>query len=59
MSPGLVGGLEGYPSTFVLDRDGLIYSSYLGAQELETLRRDVEYLLTAPASEGAPLVPER
>ena len=55
-SPAIFGGIEGYPMTFIFDREGLIYSSYLGAQDGATFRADIEYLLTAEASEAAPLV---
>ena len=56
VSPEIFGGIEGYPMTFIFDREGLIYSSYLGAQTIETFREDVRYLLGASASEAAPLV---
>ncbi|MEM7480023.1 MAG: TlpA disulfide reductase family protein [Acidobacteriota bacterium] len=55
VSASLFGGLTGYPSTFVLDADGLIYSSYLGAQEEATFAEDLRYLLQAEASGGAEL----
>jgi len=48
----MFGGVEGYPKTFILDQQGLVYSSYLGAQPPEVFRADLEYLLTAPASAG-------
>lgn len=51
----IFGGLEGYPMTFIFDREGLIYSSYLGAQSAEIFRADIEYLLGAEASEAASL----
>ena len=54
-SPAIFGGLEGYPMTFIFDREGLIYSSYLGAQSGATFRADIEYLLTAESSEAAPI----
>lgn len=57
VSTKMFGGLEGYPMTFILDREGLIYSSYLGAQEKKTFLKDVQYLLQAPASEGETLPP--
>jgi len=57
VSTRMFGGLEGYPMTFILDRQGLIYSSYLGAQEKETFLEDVLYLLEAPPSEGETLPP--
>ncbi|MEM7585387.1 MAG: TlpA disulfide reductase family protein [Acidobacteriota bacterium] len=53
VSASLFGGLTGYPSTFVLDTEGLIYSSYLGAQEEATFAEDLRYLLQAEPSEGA------
>ena len=59
VSPEIFGGLEGYPMTFIFDREGLIYSSYLGAQQEATLREDLEYLLRATPSSGAPLVVEQ
>ena len=57
-SPSIFGGLEGYPMTFIFDQEGLIYSSYLGAQTAVTFRGDIEYLLSAEASDGAPLTAE-
>ncbi len=57
VSTRMFGGLEGYPMTFILDREGLIYSSYLGAQEKQTFLEDVLYLLQAPPSEGEALPP--
>lgn len=54
-SPAIFGGLEGYPMTYIFDREGLIYSSYLGAQVDGIFRADIEYLLRAEASEPAPL----
>lgn len=56
VTPAIFGGLEGYPSTFILDREGLIYSSYLGAQAEQTFREDLLYLLDAQPSEGVPLL---
>ena len=56
VSTSLFGGLEGYPMTFIFDREGLIYSSYLGAQDKAIFRADVEYLLSAEPSPGEPLV---
>lgn len=56
VSTALFGGLDGYPSTFILDREGLIYSSYLGAQDEATFRADLLYLLAAPPSPGEPLI---
>ena len=53
VSATIFGGLEGYPKTFILDRQGLIYSSYLGAQDEEVFREDVVYLLEAPESPAA------
>lgn len=55
-STAIFGGLEGYPMTFIFDREGLIYSSYLGAQVEGTFRSDIEYLLNAESSTAAPLV---
>ncbi|MEM6793977.1 MAG: TlpA disulfide reductase family protein [Acidobacteriota bacterium] len=57
VSTSLFGGIAGYPSTFVLDSEGLIYSSYLGAQEEATFAEDLEYLLKAAPSDGAELPP--
>ena len=54
-SAALFGGIEGYPMTFVLDQEGLIYSSYLGAQDQSVFLEDLNYLLQAEASEGASL----
>jgi len=59
VSTEIFGGLEGYPMTFIFDREGLIYSSYLGAQVEETLREDLEYLLQAQPSAAAPLVVDK
>ncbi|MEM8930495.1 MAG: TlpA disulfide reductase family protein [Acidobacteriota bacterium] len=53
VSASLFGGLAGYPSTFILDREGLIYSTYLGAQTEATFAEDLRYLLGAEPSEGA------
>ena len=39
------GGVIGLPSTFVLDREGHIYSSYVGLADPETLEEDVKKLL--------------
>ncbi len=58
ISTSIFGGLEGYPSTFVFDREGLIYSSYLGAQTEETFRDDIRYLLEAEPSAGKQLTGE-
>ncbi|MEM7049841.1 MAG: TlpA disulfide reductase family protein [Acidobacteriota bacterium] len=55
VSTAVFGGLTGYPSTFILDREGLIYSSYLGAQKEETFAEDLNYLLAAEPSAGAAL----
>ena len=44
VSTSLFGGLDGYPMTFIFDREGLIYSSYLGAQDEAVFRADIEYL---------------
>ncbi|MEM1183230.1 MAG: TlpA disulfide reductase family protein [Acidobacteriota bacterium] len=55
VSTALFGGLTGYPSTFIIDREGLIYSSYLGAQEEKTFTEDLRYLLQAQPSDGADL----
>lgn len=55
VSTSLFGGLAGYPSTFILDPEGLIYSSYLGAQDEATFAEDLRYLLQAEPSEGAEL----
>ncbi|MEM1207337.1 MAG: TlpA disulfide reductase family protein, partial [Acidobacteriota bacterium] len=57
VSASLFGGLAGYPSTFILDGEGLIYSSYLGAQEEYVFAEDLEYLLGADPSDGAELPP--
>ena len=53
VSPALFGGIEGYPKTFILDREGLIYSTYLGAQTDEVFREDLLYLLEALPSPAA------
>ncbi len=55
VSASIFGGFAGYPSTFILDPQGLIYSSYLGAQEEKTFADDLRYLLQAAPSEGATL----
>ncbi len=57
VSTSLFGGLAGYPSTFILDPEGLIYSSYLGAQEEATFAEDLRYLLQAEPSAAAELPP--
>ncbi|MEM9555705.1 MAG: TlpA disulfide reductase family protein [Acidobacteriota bacterium] len=57
VSTSLFGGLAGYPSTFILDPQGLIYSSYLGAQEEAIFAEDLRYLLQAGRSEAARLPP--
>ncbi len=54
VSAAIFGGVEGYPKTFILDRAGLIYSSYLGAQPKEVFRDDLTYLLESPPSPPAP-----
>ncbi len=46
----IFGGVEGYPKTFILDRDGLMYSSYLGARQRAVFESDLRYLLDAPPS---------
>ncbi len=56
LSTTIFGGIEVYPTTFILDRQGLIYSSYLGAQAEELFRDDLLYLLSAPPSPAAPLI---
>ena len=55
VSASLFGGLAGYPSTYILDAEGLIYSSYLGAQDEATFAEDLRYLLQAEPSEAAAL----
>ena len=50
VSAAIFGGVDGYPKTFILDREGQIYSSYLGAQPKEVYRDDLTYLLEAPPS---------
>jgi thiol-disulfide isomerase/thioredoxin len=59
VSAAIFGGIPGYPSTFILDTEGLLYSSYLGAQPPEILREDLTYLLHAAASLSAPLPPSQ
>ncbi len=49
----MFGVVEGYPKTFILDTQGLLYSSYLGAQQKSVFEDDLRYLLTAPPSEAA------
>ena len=53
VSTSLFGGLAGYPSTFILDPERLIYASYLGAQDETTFAEDLRYLLQAEPSEAA------
>ena len=53
ITPSIFGGLEGYPKTYVLDREGQLYSSYLGAQERAILEEDLLYLLDAAPSPPA------
>ncbi len=55
ISTSIFGGLAGYPSTFILDPQGLIYASYLGAQEEATFVEDLRYLLQAESSAAAEL----
>ena len=53
ISATIFGELEGYPKTFILDAEGLLYSSYLGAREKAVFREDLLYLLQAPPSPAA------
>ena len=39
------GGVAGLPSTFVLDRQGRVYKTYVGEIEPETLEGDIQALL--------------
>jgi peroxiredoxin len=39
------GGVVGLPTTFVLDRDGRIATSYVGDTDPATVERDVQALL--------------
>ncbi len=41
------GGIAGLPSTFVIDRQGRVYKSYVGEVEPGTLEGDVQALLAA------------
>jgi peroxiredoxin len=41
------GGVAGLPSTFILDRQGRVYKSYVGQVEPETVEKDVKALLAA------------
>lgn len=41
------GGIVGLPSTFVLDREGRIYKSYVGSVDPRMLDQDVQTLLAA------------
>ena len=41
------GGVAGLPSTFILDRQGRVYKSYVGQVEPETVEEDVKALLAA------------
>ncbi|MEE8277998.1 MAG: TlpA disulfide reductase family protein [Thermoanaerobaculia bacterium] len=56
LSTSIFGGIEVYPTSFILDRDGLIYASYPGAQAEAVFRDDLIYLLSAPPSPAAPLI---
>jgi thiol-disulfide isomerase/thioredoxin len=51
VSAKLFGGVEGYPKTFILGQQGLLYSSYLGARSKAVFEKDLRYLLEAPPSE--------
>ena len=53
VSAALFGGVEGYPKTFILDQQGLLYSSYLGARTRAVFEEDLRYLLEAPPSPAA------
>jgi len=53
VSAAIFGGVEGYPKTFILDREGLLYSSYLGARGKAVFEEDLRYLLKAPPSPAA------
>ena len=53
ISTAIFGGVEGYPKTFILDRDGQLYSSYLGARPRAVFETDLRYLLDAPPSPPA------
>lgn len=41
------GGVAGLPSTFILDRQGRVYKSYVGQVEPETIEEDVKALLAS------------
>jgi thiol-disulfide isomerase/thioredoxin len=45
------GGLIGYPTTFLISKDGTIYKRYLGAPpgKKEALEKDIDNLLAQPA----------
>lgn len=53
ITPIMFGELEGYPKTYVMDREGLLYSSYLGAQEKAVFEQDLRHLLAAAPSPAA------
>lgn len=53
VSAELFGGVEGYPKTFILDQQGQLYSSYLGARTKAVFEEDLRYLLEAPPSPPA------
>jgi len=53
ITPIMFGELEGYPKTYVMDREGLLYSSYLGAQEKAVFEEDLLHLLAAAPSQAA------
>ena len=41
------GGIVGLPTTFVLDREGKVYRTYVGEVDMPALEKDVETLISA------------
>ena len=51
--PELYGGIIGLPTTFLIGRDGRIYSRHIGATHVSVFEEEIKELLAASGSEGA------
>ena len=49
----LFGGILGLPTTFLIGRDGRIYSKHSGATDVSVFEEEIKMLLAAPAAEEA------
>lgn len=49
----LYGGILGLPTTFLIGRDGRIYSRHIGATDVSVFEGEVKELLASSGSEGA------